>query len=471
MVHAAAESPPAGVIHLEAETGQRAGAVVVASQGVGFSGTGYVTGFIQDADRVSLPFSAKAGIYDLVVRYRSSVKGFLYEVNGLTLSGKLPDSHGEFREQRMGKVELREGANTIAIYGGWHQYEIDRLDLTPVPALPALVKPPATLCNPDSTAPTKALMAYLVEQYGSRTLSGTIADEDVAYVQEKTGQLPAILASDFLNISTSAIRYAGVVPGETERMIERAREGHVLSFCWHWRSPTGLLDKVIVRPDGTKQDARWYMGFYVHATTFDLEAALAHPEGQDYALLIADMDMIAGELNKLADWGIPVLWRPLHESEGGWFWWGAKGPGPFKQLWRIMYDRFTRIHGLNNLVWVYTGTANPEWYPGDDVVDIVGVDDYPADVRDPLSATWDDLQVRFGGRKLVALSEFGGAPDLVAAHRFGVDWAYFASWNRDLGPRKMDPEGLRRIYNDPRVINLRDLPKDRWAPLAEPRKR
>ncbi len=455
------------VIQLEAETGQRSGNVVVANAEKGFSGTGYATGFTEDTDRLELTFPAHAGLYNLTFRYRSHVKGFLYDVNGSVLAGKFADSKGTFLEQRMGKVELHEGENTIAIHGGWKDYEIDRVDLTPVAAPPTLIKPPATLCDPESTPAARALMAYLVEQYGERTLSGTINGPDVDYIQKITGQLPAIVSSDMMNLTTSPIRYAGVTPGETERMVEQARQGHILTFCWHWRSPTGLLDTTITRPDGTKQEARWYMGFYTRATTFDLEAVLAHPESPDYALLITDIDMVAGELQKLADWGIPVLWRPLHESEGGWFWWGAKGPKPFIQLWRILYDRMTRVHGLHNLIWVYTGTANPDWYPGDDVVDIIGVDDYPPNVRDPLSAEWDDIQARFGGRKLIALSEFGGAPDLAAGRRLGVTWAYFASWDKDLGPRKMTPEALKQIYNEPRTVNLSGVPKDRWQPKAE----
>ncbi len=455
------------VIRLEAETGQRSGGVVVGSTGRGFSGTGYVTGFKEDADRVTLTFIARAGLYDIAFRYRAPLKGFLFEVNGLVLSGKFADSKGAFVEQHMGKVELREGENTLAIHGGWKLYEIDRVDLTPVAALPAMSKPPATLCDPQSTPAARALMTYLVEQYGERTLSGTIEGPDVDYVWKQTGQLPAILAGDMLNVSTAAIRHAGVTPGETEQMIERARQGHILSYCWHWRSPTGLLDREIVRPDGTRLDARWYRGFYTNATSFDLAATLAQPEGKDYMMLMTDIDMIAAELRKLADWGIPVLWRPLHEAEGGWFWWGAKGPKPFIQLWRILHDRLTRVHGLHNLIWAYTGTANPDWYPGDDVVDIIGIDDYPADGRDPLSPTWDDVQARHGGHKLVALSEFGGVPDVTAARRVGVSWAYFVSWSRELGPLKVRPETLKRLYNDPRVINLSELPKDRWQPTAE----
>jgi len=118
-------------------------------------------------DRVTLDFTAHAGFYDLAIRYRSPVKGFLFEVNGLTCSGKFADSHGAFTEQRFGKVELREGTNTLAIHGGWTHYEIDRVDLSPVDALPALQKPPATLCDPQSAPAARALMAFSRSNTGS----------------------------------------------------------------------------------------------------------------------------------------------------------------------------------------------------------------------------------------------------------------------------------------------------------------
>jgi mannan endo-1,4-beta-mannosidase len=65
-----------------------------------------------------------------------------------------------------------------------------------------------------------------------------------------------------------------------------------------------------------------------------------------------DIDTIAVQLKKLQSKGIPVLFRPLHEAEGGWFWWGAQGPEPCKKLWRILYQRLTHHHRINNLIWM-----------------------------------------------------------------------------------------------------------------------
>lgn len=457
---------PAPAIRLEAENAQRSGVVVVATTVAGFSGTGYVQGFTSAADRVTWQITAPAGIYDLAVRYRSADKGVQIEINGQEISGMLRDSHAAFAEQNLGKIELREGPNVLSLHGGWLYYEIDRVDLLPV--VPAALPPPAPApCDPQAIPAVRALYTYLVENYGKRTLSGALDGPDLTYVREVTGQLPAIVSADMANLTTASIRHQGLVAGETERMIARAREGHILSYFWHWRSPTGLVDQMVPGRDGQEIDARWYKGFYTFASRFDLEQTLAHPDSADYAMLLTDIDMVAAEMRKLADRDIPILWRPLHESEGRWFWWGVKGPKPFIQLWRLVYDRFTRVYGLHNLLWVYTGTGNREWYPGDDVVDVVGIDAYPTDVRDPLSGSWDDAQATFGGKKLVALAEFGGVPDVAAARRFGVRWSYFASWTNDLGPKKMDRAVLQRIYADPGLIHLSGLPKDRWVPKAE----
>jgi hypothetical protein len=73
-------------------------------------------------------------------------------------------------------------------------------------------------------------------------------------------------------------------------------------------------------------EQRWWSGFYTAASDFNVESALRDTGNANYTLLIKDIDDIAVQLGLLRDAGVPVIWRPLHEAEGGWFWWGAKGP-------------------------------------------------------------------------------------------------------------------------------------------------
>lgn len=118
---------------------------------------------------------------------------------------------------------------------------------------------------------------------------------------------------------------------------------------------------------------------------------------------------------------ITVLWRPLHEANGDWFWWCVGGEQPalkphqYQKLWREMYHYFHRERKLHNLLWVYSANVRtgPEvasfkpHYPGNDFVDIAALDFY-GDIRNlDRTSCFQDIQ-SFG--KVVALSEFGAKP-------------------------------------------------------------
>jgi mannan endo-1,4-beta-mannosidase len=154
----------------------------------------------------------------------------------------------------------------------------------------------------------------------------------------------------------------------------------------------------------------------------------------------------------------------LHEAEGGWFWWGAKGPKPFIQLWQILYNRLTKVDGIHNLIWVYTSGGDPAWYPGDAYVDVVGIDAYPKDLRDPESQLWDTLRAQFGDRKVLTISEFGGVPDIPRMQRMGEFWSYAVSWSDQEGPKKNSPEELKRILASPGV---KTMPPAQNSPISD----
>ena len=197
--------------------------------------------------------------------------------------------------------------------------------------------------------------------------------------------------------------------------------------------------------------------FYTKNTNFDVKHALANPDSYQYSRLIADLDAIAVQLVKISNADVPILWRPLHEASGGWFWWGAKGPGPFKQLWKLMWTRFTETHKLHNLIWVYTAdpAAHHDWYPGDDMVDIVGADVYePA--GSTMVGTWDAFRAQYDGKKLIALSETGGiiVPDALRVEK--TLWSWFNTW--DVTQYNITAQEIQAVYNDPGVLTLDGLP-------------
>jgi len=420
----------------------------------------------------------KAGFYTLYVQYAipSAYGGKVAQVavNGVKTNMQF-EATGSWEKFRVGTVKLNEGNNVLEIGGGWSYYRIDNITLIPAaaPAKPLPVAP--TLVNANATSEAKDLMAFLVSGYGSKIISGqtefmnygdaaqTGLREFDKVVSITGGDAPAIVAFDLMDYSSSRIN-CGAKPGTlSEDMIAAHKQKNViLAPLWHWNSPTKLKDATC---SGSGETA-WYSGFYTKATNFNLATALADTNSADYLALIADIDKISAELQKFADAGIPLLWRPLHEAQGGWFWWGASGPDELKALWRLMYNRMTVDHHLNNLIWVFTNTGDSSaaWYPGDDVVDIVGYDGYDGkNAGNPFKSEFSTLKDRFDGKKLVGLTETGTIPNVATMRTENAYWAFFVTWNSggDYGPANADPAVVKATYADDNTVNLQDVPGGR----------
>jgi hypothetical protein len=310
--------------------------------------------------------------------------------------------------------------------------------------------------SPNALPEVGWVLELLRQTSGSKILSGQQEridwfglDNEVNFdfVRRTTGLTPAVRGFDFMFYTHSAGGRQG--QRAAERAIVWAERGGVVQFCVHWFVDTGS-------PVGNPK-------FYTNETTFDLRQALiaGTPENTE---LLREMDLMAEELKKLRDARVPVIWRPFHECSGGWFWWGAKGAEPFKQVYRLMFDRYTRLHGLTNLIWCYNPTETPgaleTWYPGDDVVDLIGLDIYPSAGSHPHYA---DVYRRFrdftGGRKPVTLTENGAIPDLDALFAAGAAWPSFCTWNGfESDPAQNSPDFLRRVYQDSRTVTLETMP-------------
>ncbi|MDT0343489.1 glycosyl hydrolase [Streptomyces litchfieldiae] len=434
----------------EAEDGELIG-VTAASTAPGFSGTGYVEGFDTADDRVVVTIpDSPGGLYDLTVHYRAPYgqKNAVLQLNGAGMGEVTLPETTEFSTVAAGKVLLEEGANTITVQNGWGWYEIDALSIAPVPPRPPH-QTTGVPVNPQATPEARSLLSYLNDHYGEVILSGQQDVSGITWLEENVGRAPAVAGLDMMDYSPSRVE-RGTVGTDVDNALAWDERGGIVTFAWHWNAPTGLIDE---------PGKEWWRGFYTDATTFDLAAALADPESEEYALLLRDIDAIAAELSRLQDAGVPVLWRPLHEAEGGWFWWGAKGPGPAKELYRLMYERMTEHHGLHNLIWVWN-SVSPEWYPGDDVVDIVSADSYPpAGDYGPVSATYEKLVDLTGDTKIVALTENASIPDPDLLESYQAHWSWFVTWSGNFltDGNTNSRAHLEHVYNHERVITLDEL--------------
>jgi mannan endo-1,4-beta-mannosidase len=418
----------------------------------------YLTGFEKPTSRVAWTIAVTdAGAYDVRMKYRSlsGKKRTVVRIGTNSFEADLPPAD-RFQSLVVGRADLAAGPVELAVEKGDGYYDLAQVELAPVHLVPP-VKPPGVPCDPAATPEAGTLLKKLCGSFGDVTLTGQYGDADEQLIIGLTGKRPAIFGADLMDFSPSRVEH-GARPGPiAEDLIRRSRQGQTVTLCWHWNAPAGLIDNVVTGRDGKTKDLRWYKGFYTDATTFDVEAALADPSSESYQLLLRDIDAIAVPLKQLSDAGVPVLWRPLHEAQGKWFWWGARGSGPFKKLWRMTFDRLVRVHGLHNLLWVYTSDTDPAWYPGDDVVDVVGIDAYPKNPHDVMAGHWVVLSDAFGGKKPLAMSECGGMPDVRLMYRLGCPWS-------GQKPPAGRPGHLRR---PPREIARRHPPKPQLTPAAK----
>ena len=189
------------------------------------------------------------------------------------------------------------------------------------------------------------------------------------------------------------------------------------------------LKKVEIQQDGTVTYGFYAPGGNNGNSETPFNATNAVTEGTwEKEWIETDMEKLYDYLKPLADANVPIIWRPLHEASGAWFWWGAQGAETYKALWKKMYDYLVKEKGLNNLIWVWTAEKDDDdWYPGDEYVDIIGRDIYDQPEAYELAAEYAALAGRFPN-KMIALSECGNVANIADMWDAGAKWAWFMVW-------------------------------------------
>ena len=310
--------------------------------------------------------------------------------------------------------------------------------------------------DPGAQAGARNVLRFLAEISGERVVTGqhtqTMAQEELRQIEAVTGQQPALLGFELLSYSPN-INYLDTDEdcmtevtlnrGTLQRAWEWAAQKGLITLTWHWFSPMGGHGKA----------------FYTQNTDFDASRAVEEGTPENTALL-SDMDAMAALLRPFCAAGIPILWRPFHEGDGCWFWWGAKGPETLKKLWRLMFDRYVRHHGLHNLLWVWNAPL-PEAYPGDDTVDIISRDIYPEPhSHTALSEKYRELLRITPARRVAIIAENGSLPSPDAIHAERTGWASFMTWSHGfcLTEEYNTFDALRAVYASPYAVTKAGLP-------------
>jgi len=224
----------------------------------------------------------------------------------------------------------------------------------------------AAPANPQAGASTRAVLQYFQDVSDApqhRVISGQFTDFGkgaglrlMTNIFDKTGHWPGLLGVDYADFARGGLETAK----PNQAAILYWQQGGLVTVSAHLYDPAqtnggGLRDKGV-----------------------DLSLLLA-TNGETHARWMRELEELAGGLQELRAAGVVVLWRPFHEMNGDWFWWGGKDPAVFIQVWRQMFDYFTHDKGLDNLLWVYApnhGRDTAAYYAGDHYVDLVGLDAY-----------------------------------------------------------------------------------------------
>ena len=297
------------------------------------------------------------------------------------------------------------------------------------------------LTNENATPEAKELYEYLLSVYRNKILSGQQestwmgADYEFDYIFEHTGKYPALRGFDFIDDD-----FDGVV----SRAVDWAERGGIVTICWHCSSH---LDGGYAECKGSR------------LTAAEREAILT--EGTpEHAAFLAGLDKAGAALKLLQERNIPVIWRPYHEGNASWFWWGRYGGEFFRRLWVMTYRHFTDDLHLNNLIWMlgfsYLGSGMEAYFPGLEYCDVVGADSYITWLWGAEARLFAGVYDVVGNAKPIAFHETGRTP---TADEFReVPWAYFMTWHSTYLTEKNSLRDLYALYNDPYVITLEDLP-------------
>jgi len=298
-------------------------------------------------------------------------------------------------------------------------------------------------------------LEYLWGLRGNGILLGqhtqTRPQEELKYIREVTGKQPALCGFELLAYSPN-INYEEsdeeclTEVEENKDTLELAytwaEQRGIITFTWHWFSPLYGTGKA----------------FYQKNTPFDARLALQSgtPERKEF---INDMDAMAEILMPFCEKRIPVLWRPFHEAEGQWFWWGNRGPQTAKGLYCDMYDRFVNIYKLNNLIWVWNSPL-PEGYPGNEYCDVISRDMYlPKDTHSDYSEGYNELVKITKADKITALGETGPIPGIEQLKQTRIPWTWFMTWSKGICYDMTSKDVLKAAYNSEYGITLDKLPK------------
>lgn len=411
-------------------------------------------------------------------------------------------------------AKLNAGENTITVSGGTANFDYLTVERHPSVVFELNAAPVV----PNATEAAYKVKAFLTDHFGSKTIAGMmigdnafnydygnmhviekcvpedscsfadslttfLGQEDVRLFKEKSGEYPALGGFDML-FATGGHFDEGWFLGYTENNIRMAKQlwdlGGIPAFTWHWK--VGADTVFYTKSSGFNNAGctGGVAGTSANNTCFNYTNAFSdnnctevNTTSSEYKLLMADVDILSQWFLQLQDSGVAAIWRPLHEAAGGWFWWGVGGSTCYQALYKLVFDRMVNVNGVKNLIWVWNierdptigydyAALNPSWYPGDDYVDVIGVDIYNSsgDHQSNINS-FSKILKEMGARKLLAITENGPIPDVDSMATDEAVWSWWMPWYNTWSSGFLNQTAdnvLAKNLSDARIISLSKMP-------------
>ncbi len=316
--------------------------------------------------------------------------------------------------------------------------------------------------TPGASPEAVELLNFLYRISGKQTLSGQHnfpgdKDRETLEAARAWGKTPAIFGKDWGFAKEGSKDSAFVRNDIVKQLKEQYQKGSLVVMCWHEVPPTAD-EPVSFRGQrggggGIVTNLNSVQGQLTEAQYKDLLT----PGTALHEHWCAQVDAIVPCLKALQDAHVPLLWRPLHEMNGTWFWWGGrKGEYGTAAMYKMMFDRLVNYHKIKNLIWVWnvdrpegTSLKFEECWPGREYVDVLSLDCYGQFKQ----SYYDDL-LKLANGKPIALGEVGRNLSLEALHA-QPKWAWWMVW-AGMAVRGDATNRLTAIVEDPQSWSLSD---------------
>jgi len=313
--------------------------------------------------------------------------------------------------------------------------------------------------TPNASPEARALLQVLNDLSGKFTLTGqhnypNTRSRNSEFAARYIGKTPAIFASDFGFAKAGDTDSYLARPDIVEEAIRQHQRGSLVSLCWHAVPPTA--DEPVTFRPLPGSDPKKLASVQGQLTDEQFKDVLT-PGTALYQHWCAQVDTIAVFLKQLQDAHVPVLWRPYHEMNGNWFWWGGRtGQYSTIALYRQLFDRLVNHHHLDNLIWVWSvdrpgenAKGHAEFFPGSDYVDVLALDVYGSD----FAPSYYRSLVALAQGKPVALDEVGNppSPEILQGQPL---WIYYGIWTGMV--RNTTRRQYAALMRNPRILNLED---------------